>query len=85
MPAGEAVPLLGCLAPRDDLSVPQNCWSVIVINPCPCCKDKGKCSSVSGAITEELLSVEGHGFRFTHHTPYRRRNCPSVYVNPHAS
>lgn len=31
MPAGEALPLLGCLAPRVDLSVPQNCWLSLLL------------------------------------------------------
>ena len=85
VPAGGAVPLLGCLAPSHDLSVPQNCWSVTVINPCACCKDKGKCSSVWGAITEEMPSTEGRDCGFTHHTRVCSRSCPRVYINPDAS
>lgn len=68
MPAGEAVPLLGCLASRIDLSAPPNRWSVTVINPCLCCKDKHKCSSIFGAIIAETHSPEGRGFVFIHHT-----------------
>lgn len=46
---------------------------------------KTKCSSILGAITEEMPSAEGRGFGFTHHTCVRSRSCLRVYINPNAS
>lgn len=83
VPADGAFPLLGCLASRIDLSVPQNRWSVTVINLCLCYEDKSKCSSIWGAIIAETESGEGHGFVFVHHTRVHSRSCPGI--NPDVS
>lgn len=83
MPAGEALPLLGCLASRIDFSVPQNHWSVTVINPCLCYKYKHKCSIIWGEIIAETQSAEGHGLMFSHHIYVHSRSCPGI--NPDAS
>lgn len=76
----QGCPLAGCLAPRDDpsayLRIAALSMSLL---------SKGKCSSVLGEITKDTLSVEEHGFGFTHHTCVRSRSCPRVCVNPDAS